>query len=54
MGTRGERSLRVFDDLGTLLAAAREEVVVRAQKALRAWLSTGAVSVTRQTPSFST
>jgi len=34
--TKGERSLRVFDDLGLLLAAAREEVVARAQKALRA------------------
>jgi 6-phosphogluconolactonase len=36
VGTKGERSLRVFDDLGALLAAAREEVVARAQKALRA------------------
>jgi 6-phosphogluconolactonase len=34
--TKGERSLRVFDDLGALLAAARDEVVARAQKALRA------------------
>jgi len=34
--TKGERSLRVFDDLDALLVAAREEVVARAQKALRA------------------
>jgi 6-phosphogluconolactonase len=36
VATKGERSLRVFDDLGALLAAAREELVARAQKALRA------------------
>jgi len=36
VATKGERSLRVFDDLGALLAAARDEVVARAQKALRA------------------
>jgi 6-phosphogluconolactonase len=36
VATKGERSLRVFDDLGSLLAAAREELVARAQKALRA------------------
>src|SRR5260221_13213250 len=34
--SKGERSLRVFDDLPALLAAAREELVARAQKGLRA------------------
>jgi len=33
---KGERNLRVFEDLGGLLAAARDEVVARAQRALRA------------------
>ncbi len=36
MTARGERSLRIFETLDALLAAAREEVVARAQKALRA------------------
>lgn len=36
MATKGERSLRVFDGPDALLSAAREEVVARAQKALRA------------------
>jgi 6-phosphogluconolactonase len=36
VSAKGERNLRVFDDLGALLGAAREELVGRAQKALRA------------------
>jgi len=36
VATKGERSLRVFDDVAGLLAAAREELVARAHKALRA------------------
>ena len=36
MSGKGERSLRIFEDPEALLAAAREEVVQRAQKALRA------------------
>jgi 6-phosphogluconolactonase len=36
VSTKGERCLRVFDEPAALLAAAREDLVARAQKALRA------------------